>query len=125
MSWFLSVWAYQDAYAIYFNSPEATQHFDWIFKDANGNKLWIQFGCSGGSCTQYAADIGNLGFFAWWIANAQARVAAGYKGLFIDDVNMVQRVSNGNGIYTMLIDLRTGITMDEMAWDRYMADFMV
>ena len=125
LAWYPSAWAYQDAYAIYPGSPEETQHPDWILKDANGNKLWIQFGCSNGSCTQYAADIGNPAFRAWWIQNAQARLAAGYKGLFIDDVNMAQRVSNGNGTYTMPIDPRTGQPMNETQWQKYMADFMV
>ena len=37
---------------------------------------------------------------------------------------MAQRVSNGNGVYTLPLDPRTGARMDETAWQRYMADFM-
>jgi hypothetical protein len=72
LSWSSDTWVYQDAYAIYPNTPEATQHADWILKDPAGNKLWVQYGCSGGSCTQYAADIGNPAFRAWWIDGAKA-----------------------------------------------------
>ncbi len=124
LSWFRDGWVYQDAYAIYPSSPLVTSHPDWILRDPAGNRLWIQFACSGGSCTQYAADIGNPQFRAWWIASAKAKLAAGYRGLFIDDVNMAQRVSNGNGVYTQPLDPRTGDRMDETAWQRYMADFM-
>jgi putative glycosyl hydrolase-like family 15 (GHL15) protein len=124
LSWDSNAWAYQDSYAIYPNSAEATQHPDWILRDANGNKLWIQFACGGGACTQYAADIGNPAFRSWWIASAKAKLAAGYRGLFIDDVNMAQRISNGNGTYTLPVDPRTGQPMDETAWQHYMADFM-
>jgi hypothetical protein len=124
LSWFRDGWVYQDAYAIYPSSPLVTSHPEWILRDPAGNRLWIQFACSGGSCTQYAADIGNPQFRAWWIAAAKAKLAAGYRGLFIDDVNMAQRVSNGNGVYTLPLDPRTGARMDETAWQRYMADFM-
>ena len=124
LSWFRDGWVYQDAYAIYPESPLPTSHPEWILRDPDGNRLWIQFACSGGSCTQYAADIGNPEFRAWWIAGAKAKLAAGYRGLFIDDVNMAQRVSDGNGVYTQPVDPRSGARMNEATWQRYMADFM-
>ena len=125
LAWYRDGWVYQDAYAIYPSSSVLTDHPDWILRDGAGNKLWIQFACGGGKCTQYAADIGNPDFRAWWIANAKAKLSAGYRGLFIDDVNMAQRVSDGNGTYTMPLDPRTGAPMNETAWQHYMADFMV
>jgi hypothetical protein len=124
LSWYRDAWVYQDAYAIYPSSPLVTSHPEWILRDPAGNRLWIQFACSGGSCTQYAADIGSPDFRAWWIGAAKAKLAAGYRGLFIDDVNMAQRVSDGNGVYTQPLDPRTGERMNETAWQRYMADFM-
>ena len=124
LAWYRDSWVYQDAYAIYPDSPVLTSHPDWILRDPAGNKLWIQFACGGGKCTQYAADIGNPAFRTWWIAAAKAKLAAGYRGLFVDDVNMAQRVSDGNGVYTQPLDPRTGARMDERAWQRYMADFM-
>ena len=124
LSWFSNAWVYQDAYAIYPGTPEESEHPDWILRDPSGNRLWVQFACGGGQCTQYAADIGNPEFRQWWIDAAKAKLAAGYRGLFIDDVNMAQRVSDGNGVYTEPLDPRTGAPMDETAWDHYMADFM-
>jgi hypothetical protein len=123
LAWYRDGWVYQDAYAIYPDSPVVTSHPDWILRDPAGNKLWIQFACGGGNCTQYAADIGNPAFRAWWIAAAKAKLAAGYRGLFVDDVNMAQRVSDGYGV-TQPRDPRTGARMDERAWQHYMADFM-
>ena len=125
LSWFPNSWVYRDSQAIYNPSDLATQHPDWILRDAQGNKLYIQFGCSGGSCPQYAADIGNPDFQADWIAGAKAQLAAGYKGLFIDDVNMVAKTGNGAGAYVAPIDPRTGIAMTDAVWQKYMADFMV
>jgi hypothetical protein len=125
LAWEPNAWAYQDAYAIYPSGPVAAEHPDWILRDAWGRQLWIDYRCSNGSCTQYAADIGNPAFRDWWIAAAKAKLAAGYKGIFIDDVNMAERVSDGYGVDTMPVDPRTGLPMSEADWQRYMADFMV
>ena len=45
------------------------------------------------SASRAAADFGNPAFRAWWIARAQAALAAGYRGLFIDDVFMERRTT--------------------------------
>ena len=123
LAWFPDAWAYQDAYAIYRNSPVATEHPEWILRDAAGNKLYIPFGCSGGVCPQYAGDFGNPAFRNWWIQDAAAKMAKGYRGLFVDDVNMEWRVGNGNGAFVAPRDPRTGATMTEADWRRYMAEF--
>jgi hypothetical protein len=123
LSWFPDAWAYQDAYAIYRTSSVATDHPDWILKDAQGNKLYIPFGCSGGVCPQYAADFGNPAFRDWWIRSAADKMAKGYRGLFVDDVNMEWRVGNGTGQFVAPQDPRTGATMTEANWRRYMAEF--
>jgi Hypothetical glycosyl hydrolase family 15 len=125
LGWFSNAWVYRDSQAIYNPSSLATQHPDWILRDKNGNKLYIQFGCSGGTCPQYAADISNPDFRADWIAGARAQLAAGYKGLFVDDVNMVARTGNGSGAYVPPVDPRTGLEMTDAVWQKYMADFMV
>jgi hypothetical protein len=123
LSWFPDAWAYQDAYAIYRTSPVATEHPEWILKDGSGNKLYIPFGCSGGVCPQYAGDFGNPAFRDWWIESATSKMAKGYRGLFIDDVNMEFRVGNGAGAEIAPRDPRTGATMTEANWRRYMAEF--
>jgi Hypothetical glycosyl hydrolase family 15 len=123
--WYGKGWFYKDSYAIYVGEALATQHPDWILRDSHGNKVFIQFGCGGGSCPQYAADIGNPDFRAHWIADAKASLAQGYKGIFIDDVNMEMRVSDGYGNSVAPTDPRTGRPMTQAAWRHYMADFMV
>ena len=123
LAWFPDAWAYQDAYAVYRGQALATQHPDWILKDAQGNNLYIPFGCSGGVCPQYAADFGNPAFRDWWIAQAAQTMAKGYRGLFIDDVNMEWRVGNGSGQFVAPQDPRTGTTMTEANWRRYLAEF--
>src|SRR4051812_34343045 len=50
-------------------------------------------------------------------------MAAGYRGLWIDDVNMDMRVGNGNGDDADPIDRRTGRPMTYDDWRRYMAEF--
>ena len=73
-----------------------------------------------------AADFGNPAFRAWWIAKAQAALAAGYRGLFIDDVFMERRTYlSGGATCATPKDPRTGTTMTEANWQKYMADFMV
>jgi hypothetical protein len=123
LAWYADAWAYQDLYAIYRESEVAAQHPEWILRDAGGNKLYIPFGCSGGVCPQYAADFGNAEFRAWWIENAGTKLAQGYRGLFVDDVNMDLRVGNGAGSFVAPRDPRTGAAMTEAAWRRYMAEF--
>src|SRR5438477_7060491 len=124
LSWFPDAWVYKDLYAIYPGSTVATSHPEWILKDASGNRLYIPYGCGGGTCPQYAADIGSPGFRASWIQEATATLAKGYRGLFVDDVNMLlDRVSNGSGQPVTPIDPRTGGPMSQADWRRYMAEF--
>jgi len=123
-SWYGQGWMYDDAYAIYQGSSLASQHPDWVLKDANGANLYIPYGCSGGSCPQYAGDISNPAFRHNWIAEASAHMAHGYRGLFVDDVNLEQRTGNGAGQQVAPIDRATGQPMSASAWRAYMAEFM-
>jgi hypothetical protein len=123
-AWYPNGWVYYDAYAIYTGEGLATQHPEWILKDAAGKKLYIPYACSGGSCPQYAADISNSAFRQYWINNLKARMAHGYKGVFIDDVNMDLQVGNGQGERVAPIDGATGGPMTPDAWRHYMAAFM-
>jgi Hypothetical glycosyl hydrolase family 15/Bacterial Ig domain len=124
LSWYPNAWAYLDSYAIYNGSSTATQHPDWILKDSAGRKLYIPFGCSGSSCPQYAADIGNSAWRQDYINRAKALIAKGYKGIFADDVNMDMHVSDGSGQLVVPIDPRTGQPMTDAAWKSYFATFM-
>ena len=125
LSWYPNAWEYKDAYAIYQSSSVSRDHPDWILKDANGQNLFIPYGCSGGTCPQYAADIGNPDFQDYFIASQSARMAAGYVGIFVDDVNLSRiTVSDETGRLVAPIDPRTGTEMTLVDWRQYFAEFM-
>jgi hypothetical protein len=123
-AWYPGGWVYKDAYAIYRGSALAREHPEWILKDALGHPLFIPFGCSQGSCPQYAADISNGAYRRYWLQTARATLAHGYRGLFIDDVNMEPRVSDGQGNLVAPLDRASGAAMSALSWRRYMAGFM-
>lgn len=124
LSWYPNGFAYIDSYAIYTGSAIATQHPEWILTDGQGNKLYIPWGCSNGTCPQFAADFSNAAFRHWWISQAQNLALIGYAGLFVDDVNMDFRVSDGTGTFVDPIDVNTGAPMTEENWRFYLAHFM-
>jgi len=123
-SWYPHGWVYKDLYAIYPTSSEATEHPEWILRGADGEPMYIPWGCSGGTCPQYAGDIGDPSFRHAWIAEAKAELEHGYAGLWIDDVNLEFRVSNGNGEQVAPIDPNTGQAMTETAWREYVDTFL-
>jgi len=124
VSWFPGAWAYKDSFAIKPDWPVFSQHPEWILRDAYGNMLFIDWGCANGTCPQYAADFGNQAFRNFWINEAKQLIAKGYKGLWVDDVNLEFRTSNRYGTAITPIDPRTGKTMTIANWRRYMAEFM-
>ena len=69
-SWYSHGLVYKDLYGIPVGSTMASQHPEWILHDQGGHKLYIPWGCSNGSCPQYAADIANPSFRAQWISDA-------------------------------------------------------
>lgn len=123
LSWYPNGWAYLDLYAIYVGGSVAASHPDWILKDSKGTPLYIPYECAGGTCPQYAGDVSNAAFRSYWISQAQSLYAKGYHGLWIDDVNLELRVSNGNGATVAPIDRATGQPMTLAAWKSYMATF--
>ncbi|HEY2767190.1 MAG TPA: putative glycoside hydrolase [Solirubrobacteraceae bacterium] len=123
-SWYSNGWVYDDSYAIYHGSSQAKEHPEWILRDAAGDPLYIPSGCSGTSCPQYAGDISNAAFRQAWIEELKGEVAHGYRGVFIDDVNMDMQVGNGNEEAVAPIDRSTGQPMTAEAWRSYMARFM-
>lgn len=116
-------WFYSDIYAIYNGSDVAAQHPEWILKDANGRKLFIPWGCGGGTCPQYAADITNPDYRAWWIGNVVRNMAKGYKGVWVDDVNLELRVGDNLGRDAAPFSPALGRTMAAADWRRAMAEF--
>ena len=124
LSWYRNAWTYKNLYAIYEGeSTWSHEHADWILRDAAGRKLYIPFGCDGGTCPQYAGDFGNPAFRGPLDRRRSSDQSANYKGVFIDDVNLDIRVGNGNGDTVMPVDPRTGQTMTEANYRRYIAEF--
>ena len=124
LSWNPNVWAYKDAFAIRSSWTIFSQHPEWVLRDSAGRMLYIDWACSGGTCPQFAGDFGNQQFRDWWIAEVRGWASLGYKGLWIDDVNMDFRTSDGYGNSVTPIDPRTGQAMTVGNWRRYMAEFM-
>ena len=124
-SWFWNAYAYFDLYGIQPGTWEQYAHPEWILHDQWGNWLYIPFNCSGGTCAQYAGDIANPAFRANWISAAASSINAGhYPSLFVDDVNMEFRVSDGWGNAVPPIDSNTGQPMTNDAWRNYVATFL-
>ncbi|MDH3511663.1 MAG: putative glycoside hydrolase family 15 protein [Gammaproteobacteria bacterium] len=125
LEWYPNAWAYKDAMAIKPAWSVYSEHPDWVLRDSNGNQLYVRWGCSNGTCPQYAADIGNPDFRNWWI-NGAARLVnqLGYAGIWVDDVNLDWRISNGQGQIVIPVDPRTGKLMTLADWRRYFAEFM-
>jgi hypothetical protein len=124
LQWYPQAWLYKDSYAIHTDSSIAKEHPDWVLHDEDGNQLYIPYDCSRGRCPQYAGDIGNPEFRLRWIADLRRKLEKGYLGVYVDDVNLDWRVSDGFGDYVKPIDPRTGKTMSLADWRRYFAEFM-
>jgi hypothetical protein len=124
LRWYPNAWVYKDSYALKPHWPEYRKQPDWVLRDAQGNQLYIPWGCQRGSCPQFAADMGNPEFQAHWIEQAREKIAPGYRGIWVDDVNLTWRVSDGEGQHVKPIDPRTGKPMLLEDWRRYFAEFM-
>jgi hypothetical protein len=120
-AWAPPAWVYQDAYAIYTGSSLEQEHPEWILRDASGNRLYIPFG---NPPTQFAADISNPAFRRFWIARTKGILAHGYRGVYVDDVDMWANTSNAKGEKATPISGVTGQPISNEAWREYLATFM-
>jgi hypothetical protein len=123
-SWYPSALVYRNLYGISTDSVVYSKHPDWVLHDPSGRPLYIPWNCNGTSCPQYAGDIANPAFRAWWISEARSTLSRGYLGLWIDDVNMEFRVSDGTGKQVIPIEGATGQPMGWTAWRNHVADFV-
>jgi hypothetical protein len=123
LSWYRNAWVYQDLQAIYPGTDWARRHPEWILRDRAGRRLYVPWGCKDGTCPQYAADIGDPRFRNAWLRAAAEKLDHGYRGLFVDDVNLTPQVGDGSGRRVMPVDDRTGRRMTDADWKRYMAEF--
>jgi hypothetical protein len=122
-SWYSNTWLYLDLYAIYADKPISPQQRGWILKDQAGKNLYIPWGCHDGVCPQYAANIADPAFRQQWIQSARAALGKGYKGLWIDDVNLDFQVGDGTGKHVPVVNPVTGKELSDDDWKRSMAEF--
>jgi Ricin-type beta-trefoil lectin domain-like/Hypothetical glycosyl hydrolase family 15 len=125
LSWYPNVWAYNELYGTWVgNNPIVSAHPDWVLKDQYGNWLYLPFACNGSTCSQYALDPGNPAVRNWWISNVAGQMSKGYKGIWIDDVNLDWRTGDGSGTTVIPMDPRTGQVMTNSAWQSYIVGFV-
>jgi hypothetical protein len=116
VGWYGRGWVYEDLYGL-----TGGIHPGWVLRDARGRRLYLNFGCARGRCPRWAADITNPGFRRWWIAQARATLARGYRGLWIDDVNLERAVSYGSG--APAVPVTAGGELTEARWAQAVAAF--
>jgi hypothetical protein len=122
-SFYPNGWVYSDAAVIYVGSDTAKEHPEWILEDAEGQPVYLDWGCSNGSCPQYAADLSNAEFRKAWIESLKATLLKGYKGAWIDDVNLALRFSDGNQEVSARSPT-SKLLMTEAVWSHQVAKFM-
>jgi hypothetical protein len=123
LKWYPRGWAYLDLYGIPAGSRTARRNPSWILRDRAGRPLYIPFACSGGSCVQHAGDPTNPAFRRWWIRRAKRIVRRGYKGLYLDNVNLIRRTALGTGQEVMPSSPRSRRRITGAAWRRAIARF--
>jgi len=122
--WYQHALFYKNLYGVPTDSHVYAEHSDWVLRDSGGHSLYIPWGCKNGTCPQYAGDIANAAFRDWWIREARETLARGYFGIWVDDVNMELRVSDGNSKQAAPIDSSTRRPMTAEAWRGHVADFL-
>jgi hypothetical protein len=124
LSWYPRAVTYFESYGIHLDDPLVSEHPEWILKDPYGNWLYLNWGCTGSSCPQYAFDFANPAFIQYQIAALQTMMNAGYIGVWLDDVDLNMETSNGAGTTVAPIDSTTGQVMTQTAWEQHMADYV-
>jgi hypothetical protein len=125
LKWFPNAWAYRGLYTAFPGAAIVRQHPSWFLRERTrtGALAHVPFDCEGGTCPQVAADIANPGFRRHWIRDAQTLVRRGYKTLYIDDVNMIRRVSDGTGKELTPYSPYKRKAISRHAWRVYVARF--
>jgi hypothetical protein len=98
-------------------------HPEWILQDQFGNLLYINYHCSGGTCTHWAFDFANPDFRAYQINLLSQFLNTGYPAIWLDNVDMTVQTSNGLGITVYPVDSNTGLVMTTEVWESYIAAF--
>jgi Hypothetical glycosyl hydrolase family 15 len=124
-SWYRNGLVYVNLYGIPTDSAVVRAHPEWILHDVREQRLYIPWNCSKGVCPQYAGDIASPAFRSWWIGQTQSAISRGtYRGLWIDDVNMEFRVSDGSGRQVPPLDSSARRPMTGEEWRNHVAEFL-
>ncbi len=125
LRWFPKAWAYTGLYTAFPGASVVRKHPSWFLRQRSrrGPLAHVPFDCENGSCPQLAADIANPSFRRHWIKGAKRLVRRGYKTIYIDDVNMIRRVSDGNGKELTPYSPRLRKRVSRRAWRVYVARF--
>ena len=120
---------YEAAFGIKESWAQWSELQPYILRDAQGNRLYMDFACDGARCSQWADDIGNPRVRAIKLERIRASVSKGYKGLWLDNVDFVKpsgefAVANANGDFVRPIDPRTNAPMTNADWNRYYAEWL-
>jgi len=106
ISWYDRGWAYTSLYGIPVSEANATNDL-FILRDQSGNRLFLE-------PNVYAANILDTNYRNYWIERARALVGKGYRGLFIDDVNLSLVTINAAGSSTAAF--QNGIQISLVDW---------
>ena len=124
-SWYRNGLVYVNLYGIPTASSVLREHPEWILHDSRGQRLYIPWKCAEGVCPQYAGNIADPAFRSWWIGQTRSAISRGtYRGLWIDDVNLEFRVSDGSGRQVPPVDSSTGGPMTWDLWRNHIAEFL-
>lgn len=125
LKWFPKAWAYRGLYTAFPDSALVRRHPGWFLRQRtrSGPMAHVPFDCEGGTCPQVAGDIANPSFRRNWIREAKSLVRRGYKTIYIDDVNMIRRVSDGNGKELTPYSPHLRRTISQRGWRVYIARF--
>lgn len=88
-------------------------------------KLFINFQCSGGTCPQYYADPGMQGWRDYIVSQVEAISADGYRGAWLDDINLVRYsgewpITPGDTSFARPFNPATGTAYTNEDWDANM-----
>jgi hypothetical protein len=105
--WYPRALDYIDSYAIYPGGD-----MTYALKDASGAAVWM----GGYVGKEYAADVGSSGWRSTLVNRCKDALTQGYKGVFLDDVNLAPSFQNTAGAATTPINPRTGSAYSNATW---------
>jgi hypothetical protein len=127
LAWNPNTWFYRDSSSLYHpgNDSDVNANPSWVYRDSGGRPCYIKYGPQypDGTYAQYAPDHGDAGFVAWWISQARIQFNAGFRGVWIDDVNLDINLANQTGD-VIPIDPRTGAPITAANYQLYLVQFL-